>query len=107
MLFDCPGVLGGGGNSGFQCLNLLAQMSVAEVYCIGLDMGGGGATHWHGAGWDWSVHASISARALDRWRAHLDAAAPALAAAGVRVVNCSPVSALTAFEHLPLEAVLS
>jgi hypothetical protein len=107
MRFDVPGVLGGGGNSGFQSLNLLAQMSVARIAMIGLDMCAKDARHWHGRGWPWSPPGRrLCDRALDRWRIQLDRQAPALAARSVDVTNCSEISALQAFKRAPLNEVV-
>lgn len=85
--------IGGGGNSGFQVLNLLAQMGARECAIIGLDMGGGGYTHWHGPGWPFGG-GRLQHKTVDRWREDTDAAADALESAGLTVVNASPVSAL-------------
>lgn len=107
VLTATPGRIGGGGNSGFQTLNLLAQLGVRSVAMIGIDMDKANPTHWHGKGWPWSPPGRrVCDRALGRWRETLDAAAPAFAAAGLDIVNCSPISALTAYRREPLSKVL-
>lgn len=107
MQFAVPGMLGGGGNSGFQCVNLLAQMGVAQIALIGLDMSSRDARHWHGTAWPWSPPGRrLEKRALERWQRDMDAAAPMLKRRGVDVVNCSAISALTAFRRAPLNEVI-
>lgn len=107
VLTGMPGRIGGGGNSGFQALNLLAQLGVKTVAMIGIDMDKANPTHWHGRGWPWSPPGSrVCGNALGRWRETLDAAAPDFQAAGLDIVNCSPVSALTAYRREPLCKVL-
>lgn len=100
MAFDRFGVLGSGGNSGFQAVNLAAQAGAARIVLVGFDYSLARGVHWHGrhgAGLN-----NPSAVNCDRWRADLDAAAPLLAGLGVEVLNASPYSSLTAFEKRPL-----
>lgn len=106
-----PGPLmcvGGGGNSGFQMVNLMCQLQVARVALLGFDMDAGAATHWHGPHWSWGGPGTVTAANMDKWRAGLDAAAPQIAAAGVDLINISPLSALTAYERAdPVEVITS
>jgi hypothetical protein len=95
MIFDKPDLVGfGGGNSGFQALNLAINLGAKRIALAGFDYCGG---HWH------EDHprklGNPSADQLRRWCAHLDAAAPAIAARGVEVVNLSTRSALKAYHH--------
>lgn len=84
------GLLGSGRNSGFQALNLAVQTGTRRIALVGYDMTG---EHWHGR------HAAPLGNPSDNlkesWREIFDRVAPDLAAAGVAVVNCSPVSAIT------------
>jgi hypothetical protein len=99
-----PGVIGGGGNSGFQALNLAVQFGAREIVLVGFDMHVGAGVHWHGR------HGpglnNPDAHNTARWRATLDAQAGRLADLGIRVINASPNSALTAFPKTPLEDAL-
>jgi hypothetical protein len=106
MTFDAVGKIGGGGNSGFQALNLVAQLGAARVVLIGFDMSDRtGRAHWYGRnGWTGANNPDESA--FRRWRPALDAAAPVLATRGVEVVNASPDSALKAFRKTTLSDVL-
>lgn len=100
MAFDRFGVLGSGGNSGFQAVNLAAQAGAARIVLVGFDYSLARGVHWHGR------HPpglnNPSAVNCDRWRADMDGAAPLLAGLGVDVLNASPHSSLTAFEKRPL-----
>jgi len=104
MAFDQFGVLGAGGNSGFQAVNLAAQTGAARIALVGFDMTISAGVHWHGRhkpGLNNPGHLVI-----DGWRRGLDAMAPKLAALGIEVVNCSAQSALKAYRHMSLEEAL-
>ena len=104
FLFDKPGVIGSGGHSGFQMMNLAAQFGATDMALVGFDMQPGGAIHWHG------LHPSPlrnpDACRFDVWRRTLDTHAHKLAARGIDVVNCSPVSALTSFPKMTIDQML-
>lgn len=91
------GVLGHGGNGGFQALNLTLQFGARKILLLGLDLCG---EHWHGA--HPAPLRNPRAPTLDKWRRRLDAEAPRLVALGAEVVNCSMQSALTAYPKMPL-----
>lgn len=98
-----PGIVSCGsrlgyGHSGFQAVNLAAQFGVRRLVLVGFDLGG---EHWHGRhpkglNNPGPVH-------FAEWRRGLDAAAPALRALGVEVLNASPTSALTAYPVVRIE----
>lgn len=102
QLIEGPvGTLGnGGGNSGFQALNLAVQLGARVILLAGLDFAG---KHWH------DDHPPTlrnpSAERLAWWRRHFDGAAPALEQMGVTVLNLSTVSALKAFPYVEPERV--
>ena len=109
MHMDVAGEIGGGsrrggGNSGFQALNLALQFGAARILLVGFDMSLAGGVHWHGA------HPARlnnpSARAIGHWAEVLDAVAPAIADLGVEVLNCSPPSALAAYRKANLAEAL-
>lgn len=110
ILTDEPGVVGGGsdsggGNSGFQALNLAVQFGAARVILVGFDMRLDRGVHWHGR------HPpglnNPSERSIAAWRKGLNDAAAELAALGVEVLNASPVSTVTAFPVMTLEEALA
>jgi len=95
------GTVGGGGNSGFQALNLAAQFGASRILLAGFDFL---LSHWH------ADHVAPcrnpKASTLAEWRETLDEAAPVYRAWGVDVVNCSPVSTLTAFRRATIREAL-
>jgi hypothetical protein len=105
MVFDRPGVIGGGGNSGFQALNLAVQLGARRVLLIGFDINDAAGKHWYGRN-GWAGANNPDDGCFRRWRAALDAAAPVLAACGVDVINASPVTTLQGFRKATVEAAL-
>ena len=98
------GEIGWGGNGGFHALNLALQFGVSRIVLVGYDMRVDRGLHWHGAhggGLNNPTEPNVA-----RWRRVIDAAAPILQALGIRVVNASPVSALTAYPKMSLEEAL-
>lgn len=96
-----PGTIGGGGGSGFQALNLAVQFGCRDIALVGLDATLANGTHWHGD------HGGGLKNPLDEtaaiWRAAMDRAGPSLRAMGVSVVNCSRMSAITAFPKVEFQ----
>jgi hypothetical protein len=105
LLFDEPGVIGSGGNSGFQALNLAAQFGAARVLLIGFDMHSGNGVHWYGRNVGRDMRNPIDHNYL-RWRAAFNKQSRVLRAMGIEVVNASPDSALVCFERRGIEDVL-
>jgi len=100
MVFEEPGTIGAGGSSGFQALNLAVQFGARDIALVGFDARVDLGVHWHGRH-ERTGNPTGSTAAI--WAHHLDRQAGALAAHGVRVVNCSSVSALTAYPKMELE----
>ena len=76
FLFSDPGVVGSGGHSGFQMINLSAQFGATGIMLVGFDMDSGSGIHWHG-------QHPVPLRnpddlRLKEWRKVLDANAPRL-----------------------------
>lgn len=96
-----PGVLGRGGNSGFQCLNLVVQFGARRVILLGFDFCG---DHWHGE------HKSPLRNAqqctMDKWAGRLDAASSQLRDAGVDVILCSGPSLLNKYRRSTVPTVI-
>lgn len=100
LLMSEFGELGLGGNSGFAALNFVAQAGAERIILVGFDMRIDLGVHWHGRhGKGMKNPMSENVR---RWRRVLDAAAPALEAMGITVINASPVSALRAYRKASL-----
>jgi hypothetical protein len=100
-----PGIVGGGGNSGFQALNLAAQFGATRIILIGFDMTDRGGKHWYGRN-HWPMSNNPDDSNFRRWIAAFDKAAPVLAALGIQVFNASPNSALRCFPFADLETAL-
>lgn len=105
LLFAQRGLVGWGGNSGFQTINLAAQMGVSKIILIGYDMSIERGTHWHGnhpAGMN-----NPTAPNVARWRRAIDAAAWLLNLYGVEVINTSMESALVNYPKMSLAEALA
>lgn len=102
--FDYPGYLGWGGNSGFHAINLAAQWGAKRLILVGFDMRVDRGNHFFGD--HPYTHNKPTAGACEKWAKHLDKQASVLTGRGIEVINCSPVSALTAFPKMSLEAAL-
>jgi hypothetical protein len=104
ILVGLPGILGDGGNSGFQAINLAVQCGATKLILVGFDMRLDRGIHWHGrhcGGLNNPNGANIA-----RWRFIIDGSAPRLAELGVSVINASAVSALEAFPKMSLTEAL-
>jgi len=104
LLLDDPGLVGSGGNSGFQVVNLAAQFGATGIALVGFDMTDVGGVHWHGPH-SYSLRNPDKTRFAD-WIKWMNLAAPKLKAAGIDVVNCSKLSALSCFPKVELEQML-
>lgn len=102
LLFERPGEIGSGGNSGFQALNAALQFGARDIALVGFDLALDRGLHWHAD----HKGTNPSAKSLAEWRDRLDAAAPLLRSIGARVVNCAPHSALTAYPKASLQEFL-
>ncbi|NNM75050.1 hypothetical protein HJG44_22065 [Enterovirga sp. DB1703] len=100
IVFDEPGVIGSGGGSGFQALNLAVQFGATRIALVGLDARVDRGVHWHGPheGGLSNPHEGTA----ELWRVAMDRAAPVLAERGIEVVNCSACSALQGFRKMDL-----
>jgi hypothetical protein len=84
----------GGGNSGFQAVNIAAQCGPARILLVGIDYCG---EHWHGP--HGQPLRNPSSQQFAAWRDALDAEAPRLERWGIEVINLSPISALKGFRR--------
>ena len=96
--------IGGGGNSAFQAINIAVLWGASRILLTGVDCQSPGE-HWHGR------HPSpdlpqTQQTTVDGWIAAFSQVAPALAAGGVEVVNCSRETSLKCFPRAKLEDAL-
>ncbi|ULK98854.1 hypothetical protein [Bradyrhizobium sp. I71] len=105
LRFDVPGLVGSGGNSGFQALNLAVQFGARRVLLIGFDMHVGDGVHWYGRN-TWSGANNPGMKHLMRWRDAFTTQAAKLQRMGVEVINASPDSALRCFEIASIETAM-
>lgn len=99
-----PDLIHTGINSGFQALNLAVLQGASRVLLLGVDLTlVRGRRHWFGD------HPRILHRdsPYSIFRQTFVDAAPQLLAADIKVVNCSPVSALNCFPRMTVEEALS
>lgn len=105
MLFDIPGRIWSGGNSGAQGINLVAQWGSREIALVGFDMNVDKGRHFH------PDHPTRSHQPTPecciRWREALGRAAGQLEGRGIKVVNCSGETALGCFPRRSLKDWLS
>lgn len=99
-----PEYLVTGRNSGYQAINLAVLAGVKTILLLGYDGNEpekGKPTHWFG---DHPRREPDSVFAI--YRQSFKSGAAAIKAAGVRVINCAPGSAVDAFEKMELEQAL-
>jgi len=104
LILDRIGTVGWGGNSGFNCMNWVAQLKPAKIILVGYDMTKAWGSHWH------EPHplplTNPTEFNVERWRRVMDAAAGQLREAGICVINCSPISSLKKYPKMSfLEAL--
>lgn len=100
VLFDTPGRIGSGGNSGFQALNLALQFGARLILLIGFDMHDRSGVHWYGRN-NWPQANNPGEDNFRRWRQAFKVSAPIIANAGIDVVNVTRFSELKSFRFLP------
>lgn len=93
-----------GTNSGFCALNLAYQMRPARIFLLGFDMNRDqfGRAYWH-APYPWNPshrHGATTNGKYAQWAKQFSAAARALAAAKIEVLNVSPQSAIEVFRKI-------
>lgn len=94
MIYKPFGVIGHGGNSGFQAVNIAAQMRPKQILLVGFDYHG---KHWH------EDHPPAlrnpTQNNFETWVHHLDRQADLLKSWGIDVVNLSSNSALRNYRY--------
>jgi hypothetical protein len=105
LCIDRLGYVGAGGNSGFQCLNLVVQFGVKRILLVGYDMRIDLGEHWHHRH-PMPLSNPHPQDNLPRWRRAIDGIAARLEEMGVTVINCSLVSLLKAYPKMSIEEAL-
>jgi len=98
-----PDAISTGRNGGWQALNIAILAGARKVVLLGFDgkPAADGKTHFHAG------HPTPTPlAAYEEYRRAFSAGENAIKAAGVRVINCSPGSAIDSFEKLTLEEAL-
>lgn len=106
MVFDRPGTIGNGGNSGYQAVNLAAQFGAKKIILVGFDMQERGGVHWYGRN-RWEKAGNPDSGSFKRWREAFEIAAQDLEDRGVHVINVSPLSALSCFRRGTIKGALA
>lgn len=96
LLLDEPAMIGSGGNSAFQALNLAVQFGARRILLVGCDMTDRPGAHWYGRN-NWMNAGNPSAHNFTRWVKAFFKIVPKLNEIGVDVINSSPYGALKAF----------
>jgi len=105
LLFTTPGIIGSGGNSGFQAVNILAQIGVCGILLLGFDMNSQSKAHWYGRN-DWMNANNPGEHNFRRWKFAFGRAAKQLDALGIETINASYLTALNCFPYLSVEDAL-
>lgn len=99
-------VLGTGGNSGFQAVNLAYLLGYTRIILLGYDMQlTGGQTHWHGDH-DFEGATNPVKNTFKGWIPAFNKVAQELKSVGVEVINASRKTALECFPRVSLEEAL-
>lgn len=106
ILTDEPGVIGSGGNSGFQALNIAVQFGATGILMIGFDMHSNGGIHWYGNN-KWLQSSNPIESNYRRWRRSFTDAAPLLAKRNIDVINAAPNSEVSCFRKATVEDALA
>lgn len=104
--FSPLGHVGAGGNSGFQAVNLAVQFGAKKILLLGFDMDHKTRhPHWYGRN-SGPGRTNPDHFNYDRWRRAFAQSSVVLHDAGVEVINCSLISAVTSFRKVALKEVL-
>jgi len=106
LLLDEPGVIGSGGNSGFQALNLAVQWGAKRILLLGFDVDARAGVHWYGrnSGPGRSNPDELNFR---RWRLAFASTVGELDRRGVVVVNAAAASSLSCFPRASVADTLT
>ena len=103
---EVPGVIGAGGNSGFQAVNLAAQFGATRILLLGFDMDHRVRhPHWYGRN-QGPGRTNPDHHNYDRWRRAFAQSSCTFRDAGIEVVNGSSVSMLRCFPQRGVKETL-
>lgn len=105
LLFGEAGTVGGGGNSGFQALNLAVQFGARRILLLGFDCQESNRAHWYGRN-NWPSASNPHEAAFKRWRKAFGVAAQQLLERGVEVINASEYTGLACFRKAAVAEAL-
>jgi len=105
LLTEEPGVIGDGGNSGFQAFNLAVQFGATRIALVGFEMDDRSGSHWYGRNF-WPGANNPDHHNFKRWRRAFDDTPTDLATLNVEVVNTSRHSVLGCFAKHDLAETL-
>lgn len=107
LLFNEPGEIGGGGNSGFQAANFAAQTGPRGILLIGFDMVPGATKHFYGRN-EWPKAKNPDLICFEqKWLPAFEQSGSVFSAMGIEVLNASAGSAIKAFRKVKIEQALS
>ena len=95
-----------GGTSGYGALQLAFKKGAREITLFGFDYGASPSGAWHHNEGHYNFFQGQQAHKWREFAASFDVAAPVLKAAGVKVLNASPHSAITAFPRTSPEKAI-
>jgi hypothetical protein len=106
LVLDDPGVLGSGGNSGFQALNLALQFGARRILLVGFDLHDRSGAHWYGRN-NWPRANNPTEENFRRWRSAFYLAVPKLQGIGAEVLNASLISEMKCFGKTTVEQAIA
>lgn len=104
LLIEQPGVIGAGGNGGFQAFNLLVQFGATRIALVGIDCTLINGAHWHGRH---PVPLNNPAESnVARWRKAFNESSGIINGLGIEVINCSAVSEISAYPKMTVPEMI-
>lgn len=100
------GKIAGGGNSGFQALNLVINWGARNIILVGFDCHDRGGIHWYGKN-RWPQANNPNGTNFGRWKDAFAKAAHACEFKGIKVYNASKGSDLTCFKRMTLAEAIA
>lgn len=101
-LSTAPDTLNTGQNSGYQAINLAALLGAATIVLLGYDMKPDGDRHHF-----FGAHPTGNKPVYRDFLPHFRTLVAPLTALGIRVINCTPGSAIECFPKMPLAEALA
>lgn len=104
VLDEGPLTVGGGGNSGFQAMNLAINWGATRIILVGFDMADTNNLHWYGRN-NWPMANNPNYKTMQRWREGFAQNVGVLQRLGIEVINTNKYSALKSFSFQTLEEI--